>query len=250
MAPVALLLSPHPDDELLGCPAHLFALRDAGWRIVNLAMTLGSDIAQRERRLGELREACRRAEFDLANETGSADVSDVLDLASALEASLLVAPSPHDDHPAHERVGRIAVSALRSRAAPRLWFWGLWADLGLPNSLCAFDQTRLGEIEFALRAHSGELARNDYSRLLRARASVAAVLGPERVFGHGSDGLPADAFAETICDVTLGETGDVLLSSPARFDPASFPDDRSATGTAIDSWLDSPSPRRSGRAGP
>ena len=32
--PAALLLSPHPDDELLGCPAHLFALRDAvkkGW---------------------------------------------------------------------------------------------------------------------------------------------------------------------------------------------------------------------------
>jgi LmbE family N-acetylglucosaminyl deacetylase len=39
----ALLLSPHPDDELLGCPAHLFALRDAGWRIVNVALSLGSE---------------------------------------------------------------------------------------------------------------------------------------------------------------------------------------------------------------
>ena len=37
MARTLLHLSPHPDDELAGMPATLMALRDAGWRIVNLA---------------------------------------------------------------------------------------------------------------------------------------------------------------------------------------------------------------------
>lgn len=240
MAQVALLLSPHPDDELLGCPAHLFALRDAGWRIVNLAMTLGSDVEQRERRLGELRGACARAGFELVS---AADPPDALDLARTLEPALLVAPSPHDDHPVHERVGRSAIAALRARVTPRLWLWGLWADLVLPSSLCVFDAQRLNEIEHALSAHVGELARNDYSRLLRARASAAAVLGPERVFGHGSPGLPGELYAETVCDVTLGPGGEILLSSPTRFDAASFPGDRAASDTVLDSWLDSSSAR-------
>ena len=59
-----LQLSPHPDDELAGMPATLMALRDAGWRIVNLACGLGRP-EQHERRLAELEEACRRAGFEL-----------------------------------------------------------------------------------------------------------------------------------------------------------------------------------------
>src|SRR4051794_21331955 len=60
----ALHVSPHPDDELIGAPATLMALRDASWRIVNLACSLGR-AADRERRRAELQEACRRAGFEL-----------------------------------------------------------------------------------------------------------------------------------------------------------------------------------------
>ena len=41
-------------------PATLMALRDAGWRIVNLACGLGRP-AQHQRRRAEVEEACRRA---------------------------------------------------------------------------------------------------------------------------------------------------------------------------------------------
>ena len=37
MARTVLHLSPHPDDEIAGMPATLMALRDAGWRVVNVA---------------------------------------------------------------------------------------------------------------------------------------------------------------------------------------------------------------------
>ena len=44
-APAVLAVSPHPDDELLGAGATLMALRDAGWRVINLAASLGREDA-------------------------------------------------------------------------------------------------------------------------------------------------------------------------------------------------------------
>ena len=38
-----LHISPHPDDELMGAPATLMALRDAGHEVTNLALTLGRE---------------------------------------------------------------------------------------------------------------------------------------------------------------------------------------------------------------
>src|SRR5947208_4057165 len=59
-----LHLSPHPDDELLGSPAVLIALADAGHEVVNLAVSLGRP-ADHARREAEVKEACGRAGFRL-----------------------------------------------------------------------------------------------------------------------------------------------------------------------------------------
>jgi LmbE family N-acetylglucosaminyl deacetylase len=242
-APAALLLSPHPDDELLGCPAHLFALRDAGWRIVNVALTLGADEAQRERRREELEQACARAGFELVvPATDQLATREVCALAARRNAQLLVAPSPHDDHPAHEHAGRLAIAAARAGAAPRLWLWALWADLGLPTSLCVFGAGRLAEIEAALDAHAGELERNDYRSLVRARAQAGAILLPERVFGYGSPGLPRDRFAEAVCEVEIGASGELLVAGPTTFEAGAFPVPAPVQADASE-WLQAPSPR-------
>jgi LmbE family N-acetylglucosaminyl deacetylase len=259
---VALVLSPHPDDELLGCPAHLFELRDAGWRILDVALSLGSDEERQTARRRELEAACARAGFELVLETGLLSMGDpgavtpdggaaqrVAQLAREAHAQLLVAPSPHDDHPAHERVGRLALAAMRAGASPRLWLWGVWSDIALPNSLCVFDAGRLAEIERALCAHEGELARNDYRRLLRARAEAGATLLPERVFGHGTPGLPSGAFAEAVCDLRLGPGGELILAAPATFDAAAFPAAEDA-GAPADAWLDQPTARAATGARP
>ena len=64
MSGIVLHCAPHPDDEAIGAPATLMALRDAGWRVVNLACGLG-DPGRRRLREAELREACRLAGFEL-----------------------------------------------------------------------------------------------------------------------------------------------------------------------------------------
>src|SRR4051794_33209994 len=117
MTRTLLHLSPHPDDEVAGAPATLMALRDAGWRVVNLACGLGRP-EQHERRRAELEEACKRAGFELIPCEPPLAMSADDDLEAAedtlvgllagllpqLDPGLVCAPSPHDGHHAHELV--------------------------------------------------------------------------------------------------------------------------------------------------
>jgi len=196
-SPTVVHFSPHPDDELLGAPAALFTLRDAGWRVVNVACSLGRP-AQHARRRGELEEACRRAAFELR--VDGVDPGGVL---AELRPTLVVSPSPHDRHPFHEEVARAALDAVTNAGGPEtIWLWGLWGELALPSLVVEVTDERLDEIEHALSAHEGELARNDARRLLRARSAANAVLGAERVFGFGSSSLPF-ARAELLTELRL-----------------------------------------------
>ena len=84
MARTVIHLSPHPDDEIAGMPATLMALRDAGWRVVNVACGLGRP-AQHQRRRSEVEEACRRAGFDFVTCDPPLPLSAGDDLAGAEE---------------------------------------------------------------------------------------------------------------------------------------------------------------------
>src|SRR5262245_13200150 len=64
-APRALIFSPHPDDEVIigGLPLRL--LREQGWQVINVAVTLGSSPARQSQRWAELEACCRHIGFDL-----------------------------------------------------------------------------------------------------------------------------------------------------------------------------------------
>lgn len=210
-------LAPHPDDEAMGSPALLLALRDSGWRVVNVACSLGR-LHQHRRRADEVAEACRRAGWELEildppvaissrDDLGSAQVrlrAAVADLVTRLAPDVVVAPSPHDRHPGHEVVGRAVRDALARPGAPRLWMWGLWGELPLPTLFFGFGDVELEAAVGVLGAHAEEVERNDYVALLRARAITARVLGAERVFGFGAPGRP-ERFAELLTEVGFAD---------------------------------------------
>jgi hypothetical protein len=132
-------------------------------------------------------------------------------------------------------VGR-AVRDVLARRLLRWWMWGLWAELPLPTLLVAFDEARLDEILYALEAHTGELARNDYRALVRGRAMANRVLGPERVFGYGTTGEDL-RYAELVSEVAWVD--DAWRSGlPARLagDPPPF-----APGVDIGWWVEAQS---------
>lgn len=203
-----LALNPHPDDEVLGAGATLLAWQDAGAEVMCAACGRGSDPARRAVREAEAREACRRAGWGF---TGWEDE----DLEPLLTEGwdLVVSPQAEDGHPAHARVGR-AVEG--SRGVARWWAWGLWAELAAPNLLVPFGADTLARLEHALAAHASEQARLDLRTLLRARAELTRVLGPERAFGFGfgQDAALDAPYAEALVERVRGADGAWVRTPP------------------------------------
>ncbi len=234
MTGTVLHFAPHPDDELLGAPATLMALRDAGYRIVNVAWSLGRPEDQ-ERRRRELEQASQRAgfEFDIPEpplalssiEDHAATEAEIIGLTrdriGSYSPVVVVGPSPHDRQPAHELVGRAMRAALEgdSGGSLRWWMWAIWGPLPLPTLATSFSETRMLEITAALEAHAGELERNDYARLLHGRAEMNGVLAPELLRGFGAEAQEEDApFVELLTEVSFDNGW--RLGDPRRFDPA------------------------------
>lgn len=249
-----LHLAPHPDDEILGAGATLLALLQAGHEVTNLAISLGRR-GDRERRRRELERACGQLGLPLEILEPPLDMSsaegDDLDAArqrmdAALHeriqaCDLVIAPSPHDQHPGHELVGRAATSAVAQPSAdpPRLWLWSIWSPLALPTTITGFDEPVMLRLDGALRAHRSQLERNGYDRLLRAKATTDAVLGPELVLGFAGSRLE-HPYAELTCElVRAGEKW--LLGASRELDPAQpFP---SPTSVDASNWIAAPSGR-------
>lgn len=254
--PTVLQLAPHPDDEVLAAGGTLLRLRDAGWTVVTLVCSLGR-AQQRERRRAEVEEACARAGFALRLPAAQLAIGSADDLTAARSAlaaeigaaldevapALLIGPSPHDEHPAHAVVGRATADALGGRRArPRWWLWSLWGDATPPTLLAELDEHVLARAGHVLAAHAGELARNDYGRLLRARAAAAAVSGPERVFGFGGDvahAVAAEVFCELLCDEAPGWP----VAGARRLEPSDALAGARPAGADAGAWLAAPSAR-------
>jgi len=231
-------LSPHPDDESIACPAILLALTKEGNQVINLACSLGSK--DQDRRKSELERAVKILGLNLIIDRVDlyGEEKDFIEMVKkyTVGADLIIAPSPHDAHPAHEKVGRAAVKALTDNQT--LWLWGLWADLPFPNLIYPFNQ--IDKVIEALSAHCGELARNDYRDLVIGRAQMNKVLGPERVFGFGSKGIK-EKYAELITEVKKDQDK-FFLTEPHYLNPNS-PLSGQMTDKEITFWLKSKSLR-------
>lgn len=258
---VLVHLSPHPDDEALGCPGVLLAMRDAGWRVVNFAVTMGRP-EQHERRRREAEAAARQAGFELHTPDHPIGISASDDLVAGFDStlgelsrlvdelrpSIVVAPSPHDAHHAHELVGRAIVSALEgTEDRPRLWLWGLWGDLPFPTIYAPFDTAIMDRAQQTLRCYAGEIARNDYATLLAGRAQANAILGAERVFGFGEQGRGTAKYADLLTECLPGEQNAWMLASPRVLDPEAEPAP-SRPQQDVGWWLASTSPHDRRRA--
>jgi len=252
MSPTLVHVAPHPDDEAVGCPGALLHLLDRGWRIVSVIASLGFP-DQWERRRAEAEEASDRAGFVPVFLDPPLDISvgDDLELAThrvsveipriveEFDASIVVSPSPHDVHHAHETVGRgIQQAMLGLPANVRWWMWGVWGDLPAPNVFFAFDESALSRQLHILEAYQGELDRNDFRRLLSGRATANAVLGSERVFGFGAPAASQLPYAEVLTEVRrIGHRW--MASEPHQLDDG--PSSETSFDQDLTAWVESPS---------
>lgn len=212
-----LILSPHPDDEAIHAGLPLRLALEAGWEIVNLAVTFGSNTARRAERLGELEASCAVLGFALAQLDATAQLGldsvtpdarhaeptawyrHIERLAASLTTwgpDLVLAPHAADAHPTHAGCHwllRDAIDLLRSRSRrppPWIALTDYWAPLETPNLLIGLDRHTVAMMLAALVQHRGEVARNPYHLSLPAWLVDNVRWGSERLSGAGSAAAP------------------------------------------------------------
>ncbi len=213
-APAALIFAPHPDDEVIvgGLPLRL--LREQGFRVVDVAVTLGSRQDRRAGRWAELQAACAHLGFDLVtpdpagiehiNPEGKQRHPRQWRTAVGRIAAILAAEQPrvvflpHDDDWNQTHIGthHLVVEAMRQvpNLACRVVETEFWGAMRSPNLMVESSAADVADLVAALALHVGEVARNPYHLRMPAWMIDNVRRGAELVGGQGG-AAPDFAFA-------------------------------------------------------
>ena len=232
-----LIFAPHPDDECIVGALPLRLQQEAGWRVSNVAVTLGSNPERRESRWAELVDACGVLGFDCirVGEEGLSDVrsdtpqrepalwqSHVEAIAALLMAhrpALVLAPHVLDDNPSHRGVHHLVASAIAlARSDTVLAQTEFWSTQAQPNALVQTGIADTARLIAALERHTGEIARNPYHLRLPAFLADAVRRGGELVLGAGEE--PPDFAFATLYRLVAYRAGQPETELPSRVFPA------------------------------
>jgi LmbE family N-acetylglucosaminyl deacetylase len=205
-APRALIFSPHPDDECIIGALALRLQRESGFRIVNVAVTQGSNKARQAARWEELRNACEYLDFELVetipgglekvNVTNrNADpaawhtsVGVIAEILAGHKPEVVFFPHDADWNSSHVGTHYLVADALAQQAQEftttviETEFWGAMAT---PNLTVECSPEDLGDMMAALSFHVGEVQRNPYHLLVPAWMQDNVRRGGELVGGQG-----------------------------------------------------------------
>jgi N-acetylglucosamine malate deacetylase 1 len=205
-APRALIFSPHPDDECIIGGLALRLQREAGMRVINVAVTQGSNKARQAERWQELSAACEYLGFDLIRtkpgglekinvKTRSQDRAHwqaCVDIIAAIiaEHQPAVVFFPHDTDWNSTHVGThyLLIDALerqRSGFLCHVFETEFWGAMATPNLMVESSVDDLGDMMTALSFHVGEVRRNPYHLLVPAWMQDNVRRGGELVGGQG-----------------------------------------------------------------
>ena len=239
-APVCLLFSPHPDDEVItgGLPWRL--RRQDGWRIVNVAVTLGSKPERRAARWSELEQCCARLGFELRSASGehltglerispqgparepghwAQAVQRIAGLLLQFQPRVVLCPHDNDGHAAHTGTHQLVMDALRSvgdRVQPHVLLTEYWNTQPSPGLMVQLSAHDMADLVAALSLHVGEVSRNPYHLTLPAGCIDAARRGAERV---GAPGAQTPGFTFATLYGWQRWQGAGMVTQPARLMP-------------------------------
>ncbi len=229
-APVALIFSPHPDDECIIGGLALRLMYEQQFRIVNVAVTLGSNKERRTARLTELKNACDWIGFGL-EETGLEKITpdsrlnkpDLWRAATITIADLLTKYKPDAIFFPHEldwnstHVGthlliKDALKILPLSFATVLIETEFWGQMPSPNLMIELSAPDVADLLAALSYHVGEVQRNPYHLRMPAWLQDNVRRGAELVGGQG--GKAPDFFFATLYRVHRWQDGRMKQKFP------------------------------------
>lgn len=205
-APTALIFSPHPDDECIIGGFALRLQREAGLRIINVAVTQGSNKARQQARWQELTNACGWLGFEfeqtaprgLEKITPEIRAQDPQHWAAAVKiiaASLtrnqpraIFFPHELDWNSTHIGTHFLVIDALKTlppafnTVLVETEFWGQMAS---PNLMVESSTDDVADMVAALSYHVEEVRRNPFHLRLPAWLIDNVRRGAELVGGQG-----------------------------------------------------------------
>ncbi len=204
-APAALIFSPHPDDECVIGGFALRLLREAGMRVVNVAVTQGSNRERQMARLTELKNACDWIGFGLEQtapnglekinpKTRAADPQHWANAVKIIAVSLskhqpqvIFVPHELDWNSTHVGTHFLVMDALKSLSSfqtviVETEFWG---QMPSPNLMVESSEEDVADLLAALSYHVEEVRRNPYHLRLPAWLMDNVRRGAELVGGQG-----------------------------------------------------------------
>ena len=205
-APRALIFSPHPDDECIIGALALRLQREAGFRIVNVAVTQGSNKARQAARWEELRDACDYLDFELVETipgglekvnaasrsaepaAWQASVAVISRILAAHQPEVVFFPHDADWNSSHIGTHYLVADALAQQSPGftcRVAETEFWGAMATPNLTVECGPQDLGDMMAALSFHVGEVQRNPYHLLVPAWMQDNVRRGGELVGGQG-----------------------------------------------------------------
>ena len=214
-APVAMIFSPHPDDEAISGGLALRLARESGWRVQNVAVTLGSKRERRAERSKELEACCKYLGFEListgpvglehinlkekVNNPGrwNEAVGAIASLLVKTRPSVIFMPHAQDWNITHIGTHALVMDALERQSDDffcRVVETEFWGAMDSPNLMVELDEKDLAELVTGLSHHVGEVTRNPYHLSLPAWMADNVRRGGEILGGQGA-AVPAIRFA-------------------------------------------------------
>ena len=205
-APVALIFSPHPDDEVIIGGLALRLLREAGYSVVNVAVTQGSNKARQAERWKELSACCDYIGFGLVQTRPNgleginlkARAADAIQWQKSVQriAEILREHSPHlaffphdrDWNSSHIGTHHLVVEAMQSLGADFTCYTvetEFWGAMETPNVMVESSAQDVADLLSALSFHVGEIRRNPYHLRTPAWLMDNVRRGGELVGGQG-----------------------------------------------------------------
>ena len=205
-APSALIFSPHPDDECIIGALAVRLQREGGYRVVNVAVTQGSNKARQAGRWDELRAACDYLGFELVQTvpggleriTAAARQNDQAHWQAAVDViagtlrerrpEVIFFPHESDWNGTHIGTHYLLADALARQdeqftcTIVETEFWGAMAT---PNLMVESTSQDVGDMMAALSFHVVEVQRNPYHLLVPAWMQDNVRRGGELVGGQG-----------------------------------------------------------------
>ena len=205
-APKALIFSPHPDDECIIGGLALRLLKESGVRVINVAVTQGSNRERQQARLEELKGACDYMGFGLITtgengleginicrrkedpEAWATDVEVIRGILDEQKPAVIFVPHATDWNSTHIGVHWLVMDALEKMPADFTTlfigteYWGAMED---PNLMVASSEEDVTEMVSGTSFHVGEVTRNPFHLLHPAWMQDNVRRGSELVGGQG-----------------------------------------------------------------